>query len=151
MKYMKKQLATDLSEEQINQIWELADIIDDENPNEVRRDFLGARIHRDEYGKNTDFGWYIEYVLDQDFLNKYSTTGADIFCEANVRVLFAKNYLANIEQPVGRFYVYNRYEDNYNKPQKIQQKSDILPECIEALKKIYGLTDEVIRKRIKID
>jgi hypothetical protein len=59
--------------------------------------------------------------------------------------------LANKEQPVGRFYVYNRYEDNYNKPQVFHQKSDILPECIEALKKLYGLTDEVIRKRIKID
>lgn len=46
---MKKQLATDLSKEQINQVWEFADIIDDENPNEVRKDFLGARIHRDEY------------------------------------------------------------------------------------------------------
>ena len=91
MEYMKKQLATDLSEEQINQAWEFADILDEDNPNEVRKDFLGARVHRDEYGKNTDFGWYVEYVLDQEFLDNNSTTGAVIFCEANIRITRWRN------------------------------------------------------------
>ena len=149
MKYMKKQLATDLSEEQINQVWQFADIIDDENPNEVRKDFLGARVHRDEYGKNTDFGWYIEYVLDQDFLNKYSTTGADIFCEANVRVLFAKNYLANLEKPIGKFDVMYRYENKHNEHQCPHQSSTITSGCVEKLKEIYGLYEEDINSIIK--
>ena len=150
MKYMKKQLATELSEEQINQAWEFADIIDDENPNEVRKDFLGARVHRDEYGKNSDFGWYIEYVLDQDFLNKYSTTGADIFCEANVRVLFAKNYLANLEKPIGKYDVMYRYENKHNEHQCPHQISTITLGCVEKLKEIYGLYEEDINSIIKI-
>lgn len=39
----------ELTLEQIDQAWELALPVEGEDPNEVRRDFVGARIHR----KNT--------------------------------------------------------------------------------------------------
>ena len=147
---MKKQIAH-LTPEQIEQAWQFADKIEGEDEDVVRKDCLGAKICKKEYGTNAEYGWYVEYVLDQEFIDKYSTTHADIFCEANIRVLFKDNYLANKNRPVGNFDVYYRYEDSYNKLQPIRQPSDISIECIEALKETYGLSDTVIQQRIKID
>ena len=96
----------DLTLAQIQQAWNFAETINEEYDNFERKDFLGAYIHKDQYNQDTEFGWCVEYILDQEFLNQYSTTDADIFCEANVRVLFIRNHLQNINEGVGNFSEY---------------------------------------------
>lgn len=139
-----------LSEDQIEQVWQFADIIEGEDFNLVRRDCLGAKISKKEYGKNSEYGWYVEYVLDQEFIDKYSTTHANVFCKANSRILHKENYLANKYKPVGVYDVYYTYEDGCNKCKLIHQTSTISNECIDKLKNIYGLSDNVIKLKIKI-
>lgn len=143
-----KQIAL-LTPNQIEQAWQFADRIEGEDEQVVRKDCLGAKISKKEYGKNTEYGWYVEYVLGQEFLDNYSTTGADMFCEANVRVLFAKNYLANLEKPIGKFDVMYRYENKHNEHQCPHQSSTITSGCVEKLKEIYGLYEEDINTIIK--
>jgi hypothetical protein len=84
-----------LTSEQVDMAWTFAKPIPNEDSNEVRQDFLGALIHRDKYNVDDPYGWIVEYILDEEFLRKHSKTGADIFCEANVRVLFVGNYEKN--------------------------------------------------------
>lgn len=145
---MKQKATLTTVEQQL--AWSFAEIIEGEDANCVRKDFLGAYIHRNDYNKNTDFGWCVEYILDQNFLNEHSTTHANIFCRANVRVLFIKNHLQNINNPIGEFYDYYEYDDNYkcNRFQEIRQQSNITQEGIDELKQTYGLSDEVISMRI---
>ena len=140
----------DLTLAQIQQAWNFAETINEEYDNFERKDFLGAYIHKDQYNQDTEFGWCVEYILNQEFLNEHSTTGANIFCEANVRVLFIKNHLQNINNPIGEFYDYYEYDDNYkcNRFQEIRQQSNITQEGIDELKQTYGLSDEVISMRI---
>ena len=68
-----------LTPEQEEVAWTFAKPIPSEDPNKVRQDFLGARIHRDEYNKDAPYGWVVEYVLNHNFLNDYSNIEADIF------------------------------------------------------------------------
>ena len=89
--FMKQK--ADLTLEQVELAWNFANIVENVDSSCVRQDFLGAYIHKDQYNQDTEFGWCVEYILNQEFLNEHSTTGANIFCEANVRVLFIRNHL----------------------------------------------------------
>lgn len=141
----------DLTLAQIQQAWNFAETINEEYDNFERKDFLGAYIHKDQYNQDTEFGWCVEYILDQEFLNQYSTTDADIFCEANVRVLFFKNFKENLINKRGEYSVFYKYENIYqsNRLQSQRQISYITQENIDILKKTYGLPDEVINEYIK--
>lgn len=52
----------DFSEEIIEQVWQKAKIISNNNPDLFRQDYAGAWIKRDQYGKReTKYGWEIDH------------------------------------------------------------------------------------------
>ena len=51
-----------ITEELIEAVWQKAQVIPDNNPNEFRQDYAGAWIRRDDYGKNTIYGWTIDHI-----------------------------------------------------------------------------------------
>lgn len=58
-----KTRATNLSSEQVEQAWEYAELLANQNPQHIRTDFLGAIIHREDYEDiNSEYGWCVEYV-----------------------------------------------------------------------------------------
>lgn len=48
--------------EQIEQVWQKAKIVSNNNPDVFRQDYAGAWIRRDQYGdRNTKYGWEIDH------------------------------------------------------------------------------------------
>lgn len=51
------------SDEKLNKIWEKAKIVNEENDKKkFRKDFAGAWIKKDEYGKESDYGWEVDHI-----------------------------------------------------------------------------------------
>lgn len=50
------------TKEQIQQVWEKGLTVDGYDKNKYRQDFCGAWIQRDQYGKETTYGWEIDHV-----------------------------------------------------------------------------------------
>ena len=48
--------------EEINRVWEKAEIIANKNPNTHRKDRYGNVIYRNSYGKKSDLGWEIDHL-----------------------------------------------------------------------------------------
>ena len=138
-----KQIAQ-LTPEQVELAWTFAKPIPNEDPNKVRQDFLGARIHRDEYNKDVPYGWVAEYILSHNFLNEYSSIEADIFCEANVRVLFVGNYEKNKNNKIGYYEGAYMEECNVNRKQYVCAVYHLSQFGKEELHKTYGLTDDAM-------
>jgi 5-methylcytosine-specific restriction endonuclease McrA len=55
----------------IEQVWQKASKVQNNAPNIYRKDYAGAWIRRDQYGKQTEYGWEI------DHLNPVSNGGSD--------------------------------------------------------------------------
>lgn len=54
---------TDFTEEQINAVWEKAQIVEGNSPDNFRKDYTGAWIKRSSYGDtNSIFGWEIDHL-----------------------------------------------------------------------------------------
>ena len=62
----------------IQKVWEKAQQVEGQDPQQVRRDACGAIIHRDKFGHTSEdlsFGWEIDHIKplahggDDDFLN----------------------------------------------------------------------------------
>ena len=52
----------ELSEEIVEQVWQKAKIVANNNPDIFRQDYAGAWIRRDLYGqRNTKYGWEIDH------------------------------------------------------------------------------------------
>lgn len=49
----------------INEVWEKAKAVPN-NPDSFRQDYAGAWIKRNEYNRNTDFGWKIVTIKPVD-------------------------------------------------------------------------------------
>lgn len=73
--------------EQIEAVWQKAQIIPDNNPNIFRQDYAGAWIRRDQFGKTTDYGWVIDHVVPR------SKGGTD-----SLENLLPLHYLNNIKK-----------------------------------------------------
>lgn len=50
------------SEELIEAVWQKAQVIPNNNPNEFRQDYAGAWIRREDFGKGTPYGWEIDHI-----------------------------------------------------------------------------------------
>lgn len=96
-----KAKAENLTKEQIVQAWNWCKLIDGQDGKYIRQDALGAVIKYRDYDHNTEYGWCVEYLLSPTFLESNGIL-TNAFCEENVRVLFVKNYDANIDAPVGK-------------------------------------------------
>jgi hypothetical protein len=46
----------------VNDVWEKGKKIDNVSPDFARRDFCGAFMYKNEYGKHTPNGWEIDHV-----------------------------------------------------------------------------------------
>lgn len=54
------------TEEQIEQVWQKAKIVANNNPNVFRQDYAGAWIRRDQYGnRNAKYGWEIDHCIPE--------------------------------------------------------------------------------------
>lgn len=133
-----------LTQDQVAQAWTFAQSIKGENQDKVRHDFMGARIHRDKYDVDDPYGWVVEYILNEEFLKKHSTTSADIFCKANVRVLFIGNWVENTDSSIREVADWFRDECGCNIKQYVAFFHPLTPNQKEQLKLIYGLSDEII-------
>lgn len=52
--------------EQIEQTWQRAKIMPNNNPDVFRQDYAGAWIRRDQYGdRNAKYGWEIDHCLPE--------------------------------------------------------------------------------------
>ena len=51
-----------LTDKEIEEVWQKANIIPNNNPNIYRQDYAGAWIRRDLYGRtDTEYGWEIDH------------------------------------------------------------------------------------------
>lgn len=50
------------SEEVIEEVWQKAVPVDNNDPKIWRKDFAGAWIRRDQYGKTSNYGWEIDHL-----------------------------------------------------------------------------------------
>ena len=63
--YFKFNTMADFSDAQIQAVWEKAKKIDGQDPSVYRKDYAGAIIQRNQYGKGAnelDFGWTIDHA-----------------------------------------------------------------------------------------
>ena len=51
-----------ITEELIEAVWQKAQVVPDNNPNEFRQDYAGAWIRREDYGKSSNYGWDIDHI-----------------------------------------------------------------------------------------
>lgn len=51
-----------ITEELIEAVWQKGQVIPNNNPNEFRQDYASAWIRREDYGKNTIYGWVIDHI-----------------------------------------------------------------------------------------
>ena len=131
-----------LTKEEIDKVWEYAkvDVNDNQcNPEEYRLDSLGDKIKKDEYGKETDEGWFVALFLSGEFIENNATKVADILLEPNVLIFSYKNYLDNLDSVPGK---YKRYHSRYFGSS--YQPYIISDSRIETLKSTYGISDEKI-------
>jgi hypothetical protein len=49
----------------IDNVWQEANEVKGDNGNEFRQDCAGARIQKDKYGQEGDYGWEIDHILPQ--------------------------------------------------------------------------------------
>ena len=139
---MKKFMLTkDLSTEQIDKLWNFADFITDSNekdvdPNKYREDTFKNKINKVNFGKNVEMGWYVVCILDQEFIDKYSTRCKDVFTKANIRILSYRDVVLE-EDYLSDFRVYHPNKTTF-------QRSIISEEGINALKETYGLSDNIL-------
>lgn len=48
--------------EEIEAAWQKAESQPNNNPDVFRKDYAGAWIRRDQYGRQTDYGWEIDHI-----------------------------------------------------------------------------------------
>lgn len=46
----------------INIVWQKAIVDGSPNPDLIRKDYAGAWIRKEDYGKQTDFGWQVDHL-----------------------------------------------------------------------------------------
>ena len=51
-----------LTEKEIEEVWQKANIIPNNNPNVYRQDYAGAWIRRDQYGIQSEYGWEVDHI-----------------------------------------------------------------------------------------
>jgi len=51
------------SEEIVEAVWRKGTICPQNDPNIFRKDCCGAFMHRESYGKTTDYGWEIDHIV----------------------------------------------------------------------------------------
>lgn len=151
MEYSSKQLiyiimieAKNLTEEQIDYAWSLTETIKDgEDVNLYHMDTLCARIKRDEYGKISEFGWCVGYVLSPDKLKQCATTNIDKpFLGCNIRVFHVRNFAYNSDNEPGIYGMYITMEDGYNEIHTTPQKTWLSKAGLEVLQTTYGISEE---------
>ncbi len=76
-----------LDQKEQEMVWKYAELVNGEDSDIVRKDFLGAEIHKSDYDKNTNYGWCAEMILSPSFLEENSLNVDNKYCEANLRVL----------------------------------------------------------------
>lgn len=141
-----KTRATNLSSEQVEQAWEYAELLANQNPQHIRTDFLGAIIHREDYEDiNSEYGWCVEYVLSPTFLAAHGIPTTNIFCEENIRVLNIANQEANRNNNTGHYEARcARCNTMHNQWQQVWQISDITEEGISALQTKFNLSADLV-------
>ena len=133
-----------LTLEQVELAWTFAQPIPNEDPSEVRQDFLGAHIHREDYGNNSQYGWVAEYILNKEFLGKHASIKTDIFCKENVRIWFVGNFYENAQQSARESEAWYTDENGQNKKNYVAFIYPLTQQQKDKLKERYGLTDEII-------
>ena len=162
-----KTKAINLTPEQIELAWNTAEKIDGQNSQSIRKDFLGAIIHREDYNVISKYGWCIEYVLSPKLLKYYGCSVQDAICEENICVLNIVNYECNKDEVhIGHYAAANEeYELEYqsqelkstlsaneaekelkNEYQYFKKTWDANEARISALKRKFHLSDDILHK-----
>ncbi len=114
------------SEEKIKQIWDNSQKVENEDPNNFRKDPCRAWIKWDEYGKDSKYGWSIDHILPE------SLGGTDR--NENLRAMHFKNN----QSKANNFPNYIRTvtsEGNVNV--SINDSFEVNKTTIESLRKCY--------------
>ena len=114
------------TDDKIQAVWNNATIVDDSYKNEWRKDACDAWIKRDQYGKETDYGWEADHILP---LAKGGTDHTD-----NLRAFHWKNNRSKADD----FSDYtSAITSDGNKNIEIAEGKTINKETISKLKLLY--------------
>jgi hypothetical protein len=80
------------TDDELNQIWEKASVIDNFDSTIYRKDACGAWIMRDKYGTNSPFGWEVDHIYPEKKLRQHEVPEDMINNIINLRPL---NYFNN--------------------------------------------------------
>lgn len=133
-----------LTPQEVELVWTYADSIEGKDPNAIRQDFLESEIHKEDYDKNSPYGWCAEYVVSPQELSQLGLNTQNVLCDANIRVLHLGNFTANTNHLKGRYRKKYREEDG-----RLQQHwhiSEITDYGISELEKGLGLNEEQIKE-----
>lgn len=75
-----------IRKELIDLLWQDSLSVEGVDPSLWRKDFAGAWIRRDQFGKHSDYGWTIDHIMP------LSCGGSDI--RANLQVIHWKNQVS---------------------------------------------------------
>lgn len=141
-------MIANLDKQEIDKVWQYADIIPNVDSSKKRLDCLGAIVSKKDYAnEGSNFGWYAEFVLSPSVLSHEGISLENILCEANIRILQIDNYKLNIGHNIGQYTqrVIRAGDHNVIKPMP-WYPSFTPQEGIENLKKQFNLNDEQIKK-----
>lgn len=80
------------SEDQIQNVWDRATIVEGFDKTRFRKDACGAWIIRDKYGDNDSlYGWEIDHIVPEALLKERGYTQKDIDNNDNLRALQHEN------------------------------------------------------------
>lgn len=127
----------DYSNNQIEEAWQRATTIEGVDPNEWRKDPCGAWINKNEYGKQSPYGWSIDHIIPKVLFenNSYDVKSC------NRRAMHWENNNSKADS----FPQYNAVvTSDRNKNVKILEEHFIAKSVIdELLKEINGLNEYI--------
>ena len=126
-----------MTEEQIQEVWNRASVVEGYDKSRYRKDACGAWIIRNKYG-DTDslYGWVVDHIIPQSLLREKGISESMIDNSLNLRALHHENNASTSDDyPSYTAVVTSEGTENV----RIAKFLEVNSKKQEALKKLYNL------------